>query len=109
MRISDWSSDVCSSDLARVVERLAEGGDDRGQVEPGGEPGRERRSHDHEQRIEAEQEARDDDEDADQNEHDARPDGKSKICSRGDAETRREYPKNVCAELVEALFFILPR
>src|SRR3546814_1400307 len=95
MRISDWSSDVCSSDLARVVERLAEGGDDRGQVEPGGEPGRERRSHDHEQRIEAEQEARDDDEDADQNEHDARPDGKSKICSRGDAETRREYPKNV--------------
>src|SRR3546814_1577964 len=73
----------------------AEGGDDRGQVEPGGEPGRERRSHDHEQRIEAEQEARDDDEDADQNEHDARPDGKSKICSRGDAETRREYPKTV--------------
>src|SRR3546814_14690312 len=81
MRISDWSSDVCSSDL----------------------PGRERRGHDDEQRIEAEQEARDDDEDADQDEHGARPDMVWEICSRGDAAARREYPKTVCAELVEAL------
>src|SRR3546814_17134605 len=31
MRISDWSSDVCSSDLLAVVQRL---GDSGGEVEP---------------------------------------------------------------------------
>src|SRR3546814_14274673 len=38
MRISDWSSDVCSSDLDDVVQQC---GDDRGGVEPylGEQPG----------------------------------------------------------------------
>ena len=65
----DGENDPDDRDITRVVERLAEGGDDRGDVEPRGEAGGERRGHDDEQRIEAEQEARDDDQDADQHEH----------------------------------------
>jgi len=86
----DGKDDPDDRDIAGVVERLAEGGDDRGDVESRGEPGRERRGHDHEQGIEAEQEARDDDEDADQDEHQPRAcDVGDLEGSRGDAEARR--------------------
>src|SRR3546814_7833602 len=36
----DGEDDPDDADIARVVERLAEGGDDRARVEPRGEPGR---------------------------------------------------------------------
>src|SRR3546814_18094405 len=34
MRISDWSSDVCSSDLRRILIRAGEMGEDAGEPEP---------------------------------------------------------------------------
>src|SRR3546814_10435187 len=79
MIISDWSSDVCSSDLvalekaddgkqypddadiAVLVERLAEGGDDGDEIEPGGEAGGKSGDGDDQQRVEPKQEADDDD------------------------------------------------
>ena len=52
----DGEHDPDDADIACVVKRLAEGGDDRGDVKPGGQTLRERRRHDDEQRMEAEQE-----------------------------------------------------
>src|SRR3546814_4217302 len=39
MRISDWNSDVCSSDLNQRVERRGEGGKSRLDLRQGGYPG----------------------------------------------------------------------
>src|SRR3546814_7468377 len=54
----------CSSDLADIavlVERLAEGGDDGDEIEPGGGAGGKSGDGDHQQRVEPKQEADDDD------------------------------------------------
>jgi hypothetical protein len=65
----DRQHDPHDADVARIVECLAEGGDDRHGAQPRCQSRRQRRRHDDEQRIEAEHEARDDDGDAQQYPH----------------------------------------